>query len=221
MKHKGVLAFIGVGLWSCSASPPPYASVAEHEAHAEHAEHEASEHGAQFDENAARTRFACRHGAASREAEGACWSWEENPTLSHLHHAEELRQAAQAHREAAAVLVDAEAKACQGLTDLDRDMSPFDQRDDILEAKAEAGAATVTFRRVAGLSREGLERLIACHVARNAAMGFAMQEMAFCPLALKGISAKVEETPAGLTVRLSAPSDGAVELAQRVKALKP
>ena len=67
---------------------------------------------------------------------------------------------------------------------------------------------------------EWLQRVIECHMARNAAMGYAMPEMSDCPLMLKGITATVASTGDGFSVAVQ--SDDAItanEIHKRTEAL--
>lgn len=137
------------------------------------------------------------------------------------------------HRAAAQALRDAEAAACGGLTDDDRDISPFARREDIASVTdfsvekntgkiktTSVRGASITVRAVPGLTREYLQRLIGCHLARNASMGFEMHEMDFCPLGVKGAKATVESVDGGFRVDVEGDTDGAIaEIGKRSKVL--
>jgi hypothetical protein len=165
-----------------------------------------------------------------------CWTGLSNPTEQHKTDAEKHRKMAADHRAAAQTLRDAEARACAGVPDLDRDMSPFDHREDVSGVTpysvpvssgpgSKAGAtkmqgAVVTFRAVPGMTAEWLQRVVDCHVARNASMGFNMPEMATCPLAVKGAKGKVASTGNGFAVTVeSDDSNSAQEILRRAQAL--
>jgi len=120
-----------------------------------------------------------------------------------------------------------------GIDDADRDTSPFAHREDIASVdtltapsgpKANAKSvegAVVTFRAVPGMTEQWLQRVVDCHVARNAAMGHDAPDMAFCPLATKGVTATVSPTRDGFAVaiRASDPTT-ASEVVRRAQALR-
>jgi hypothetical protein len=66
--------------------------------------------------------------------------------------------------------------------------------------------AEITFQAVPGLTAEWLQRVVDCHLARNAAIGHeaASAEMAHCPLTLRGVTAKVRSTGDGFVVAVRA-----------------
>jgi hypothetical protein len=137
-----------------------------------------------------------------------CWRSVTNPTEKHLQEAWTHRKAAADHRKASEALRNAEARACAGLADEDRDMSPFAHREDIARVEAlsppafksaswvESGAK-ITFRPTPGLTPERLQRIVDCHLARNADLGYDTARMSDCPLALKGVHAGVVPTTEG------------------------
>ncbi len=146
-----------------------------------------------------------------------------NPTVTHLEHAEELRVAAAEHRSAAATLRAAESASCAGVRDVDRDMSPFDHEDDIVAVAtaADGKSVTITLRAPSGMSEAALKSIIDCHIARNAAMGFTMPEMSFCPLSVRGATASVAKVPEGLAVTIRGADDAAAaEIISRTNALR-
>ena len=51
--------------------------------------------------------------------------------------------------------------------------------------------ARVAFRPVPGLSQERLQRILDCHLARNAVLGHDVPEMDYCPLVPKDVTAQV------------------------------
>lgn len=67
--------------------------------------------------------------------------------------------------------------------------------------------AVVTFRAVPGLTAEWLQRLVDCHLARNAARGHVVPEMPNCPLVPKGAAATVRSTGDGFAVSISSSDD--------------
>lgn len=229
------IPFIAIALTSaaCAGRPgahPTDISQAGHEAAAKQHDHEATTHSAQVDPNASTSTKHCG-------AKGPCWTSIVNPTAGHGDEADEHRKMAADHRAASSALRTAETSACSGLSDSDRDTSPFDHRDDILgvdelrkqPASAKAtqvttplDGASITVRAVQGLTKEYLQRLVTCHLARNASMGFAMPEMTACPLSVKGASANVES--AGGAFRVDIKGEGkesAESIVRRAKELKP
>ena len=82
------------------------------------------------------------------------------------------------HRAASQALRDAEGRACAGLSDADRDESPFHHRDDI------ASVETLS----EGSGSRGPAHVVGAIV--STALGHEMPEMPYCPLVPKG-SAKV------------------------------
>ncbi len=84
----------------------------------------------------------------------------------------------------------------------------------------ELHGATVVFRALPGLTAPWLQRVVDCHLARNAALGHAVPEMPYCPLVPKGVSATVTETRDGFAVTISAKdAETANEILTRSKGL--
>jgi hypothetical protein len=144
---------------------------------------------------------------------------------------DQLRARAQARRSVSPALREAEDTACAGLSDDDRDVSPFFYRRDILdvvplraagrEVPGRIVGAVVTFRRIEGLTAERLQRLVDCHAARAAALAYAAPETQWCPLAVRGVAASVAVSERGLDVRLTASDpNAAVETYARAQALR-
>jgi hypothetical protein len=212
---------ISVLLLACAADPgtkPHDMSVAQHEAMAKNEDAAASGHAEQHDPNASRETSTCG-------GKTGCWTSVSNPTAQHADDAKRHRELAQKHRAASTALVDAEARACSGLSEDDRDMSPFYHREDIASVspfketvKAAKGTTqkevgvTVVFRAVPGLTAEWLQRVMDCHVARAAAVGHDLPEMAYCPLVPNGAKAKVTSAGNGFAVNVFA--DNAATIAQ-------
>ena len=172
---------------------------------------------------------------ASLPPSAVCWSDVEHPGASDRVSAEEHRRHAAEHRAAAAALREAEASACTGIADADRDMSPFEHRADIasvttLEREEHAGRATfrrrvgasVVFRARPGMTAAWLQRLVDCHLARNAAQGWTDLGMDDCPLAIAAVRAHVREVHAGFAIDVesddSATADEIVRRAQAATA---
>lgn len=171
------------------------------------------------------------HGAAATH-----WRSVSKATTQDLAKYNRARALAAQHRAASQALVDAEARACNGVALDDRDISPFARSQDIesvseLSVQAEAFSsdnlvpptlrgAVVKFRPVPGLTRSSLQRIIDCHLARNASLGYPAQVP--CPLALKGVSAVVKDSGNGLAAELTSPDLGvAREIASRAERLGP
>jgi hypothetical protein len=207
-------------LISCSSSTPgarPHdMSAARHEQTARDEEQAATAHGGAYDPAARTERKECR---STMPRPPICWTTVENPTADHLRAAEEHRRRAADHRAASAALRNAEAHACAGIADDDRDTSPFDRTEDIVGVtplKEEPGGdrssgvlsrvrmagAVVTFRARPGMTAEWLQRIVDCHLARNTALGHVVPEMPDCPLVPKGISARVTSTGNGFAVAI-------------------
>ena len=132
------------------------------------------------------------------------------------------------------VLVDAEARSCAGISEEDRDTSPFYHREDIqsvspLTTKTQSGkggviskevGSTVVFRAVPGLTAEWLQREVDCHIARSAAGGHNMPEMDYCPLMVKAVKATVSSVGNGFAVDISGEDHATIaEIQKRAQAL--
>jgi hypothetical protein len=223
-------ASISALVLACAADPgtqPHDASQAQHEAMAKQEDQAAEGHADQHDHSAKSETNQC----AGR---GGCWTSESNPTAQHSEDAKKHHELAEKHRAASAALASAEASACSGISDGDRDISPFYHREDIESVsplteeiksgksvtKKEVGS-TIVFRAVPGMTAEWLQRVVDCHIARASAMGHAMPEMSYCPLELKGVKAKVTSTGSGFAVNVSSDDPATVaEISKRALALK-
>lgn len=156
----------------------------------------------------------------------------ENERLAEGRSAAKHQRLASAHRAAAQTLRDTEARACAGLSDRDRDQSPFSHGEDIVgveevsrtlspktPAQVPAGAVVI-FAAVPGMTQESLQRIIDCHQARNSVIGFDAAEMAYCPLMLKGVTAEVSLRGGALAVTIRSDDPGtAREIQMRARAL--
>jgi hypothetical protein len=202
-------------------------SEAAHETAAESHETAASGHAEQYKPEFTEAKEQCS------PAKRICWKSDENPTDEHKQDAEKHRKMAADHHAAARALRDAEASSCAGIPDEDRDMSPFNHREDISEVKPhvvyvrvsrqtvkKTTGADVVFRAVPGMTAESLQRLVDCHVARASAVGHEMPEMSYCPLVLKGVIAKVSSTGNGFAIEVSSENpETAKEIRRRSEAL--
>jgi hypothetical protein len=227
------LAACGVLLAACASTPgaqPGDMSAAKHEAAGDEHQGLADAHAAQYTPGAESADIVCRQGSAKPGE--VCWTSVTNPTAEHRQEAERHRKHAQDHRAASQALQDAEDKACMGISEDDRDVSPFSHREDIesvgplVEREGKQNVertvgTIVTFRAVPGMTREWLQRAVDCHVARNAALGNADEDMAYCPLVPKGVTAQVSSTGSGFAVAIRAPdSDTAKQVVARAEKLK-
>lgn len=230
------LALIPLFAACASTTPgaqPHDASLAHHEAMAGNDDREAAGHARQYDPKAREERVARCSGSALFGGPGeACWTSVTNPTSEHLDEAKKHQRMAADHRAASQSLRDAEARACTGLSDVDRDMGPFARRQDIVgvdvlrvptPANTPPGrveGVTVTFRAVPGMSAEWLQRAVDCHIARNVALGHNVPEMKYCPLVPNGVSARVTQTAGGFAVAItSSDTDAVPDVVQRGQAL--
>lgn len=203
---------------------PHEMSSAQHQQAAASEQSTGAVHEGQYDADSREKRKRCAPALASNQSR-VCWNESVNPTSEHEAIAQRHRELAAQHRAASEALVSAEKKACAGLDADDRDMSPFAHAGDIasveplkaqiatqtpfgttsstggLETGKDVGA-TITFRAVPGLSAPWLQRIIDCHLARNAPLGheLASAEMPYCPLTLNGVRAAVREAGSGFAV---------------------
>jgi hypothetical protein len=214
-----------------SGTDPHDMSAQQHEAAAVQEESQTAEHSAQHDPNAVAATESCTVGRGR-----VCWTDSSNPTAEHKTMADEHHALAAKHRSASQALKDAEASACAGISDEDRDMSPFAHRADIqsvsqlsedaastsrAKLKRDAGA-TIVFRAAPGLTAEWLQRIVDCHLARNAAVGHGMSEMGYCPLVPRGAKASVRSVGDGFAVDVyGEDSATAAEIWRRAQQLKP
>ena len=206
---------------------PHAMGAAQHEAHAKHETDLAHEHDAQSDDADRDTQAKC-----DRARFGPCWSAAEQHAGAAEHH----RELAARHRAASASLRDAEARACAGLDDADRDESPFAHGADIgsvspIEESFPKGndrvpsrlvGAQITFRPLAGMTVDWLDQAVACHIARNAAIGHARasEDMPYCPLTLAGAGAAVSSTADGIAVAITSEDPAiASEILRRAQSL--
>jgi hypothetical protein len=215
----GALLVVG----GCATTPgarPEENSVAGHEQMAR-----------QQDAEAAAVAENCRRGVPP--AGGVCWTSTGNPTPDVLNRQAQHRQMAADHRAASQSLRDAEQHACVGISEQDRDISPFQHREDIegvdlvdspVGGKSggfRATGVTVRIRAVPGMTAEWLQHVVDCHIARNASMGYAMPEMSECPLMLKDATATVTSTGNGFAVTIRSDDMNTVrEIRRRAEALR-
>jgi hypothetical protein len=218
------LSILGLVATACAtATPgakPDDMSAAQHDREAQAHAEIAEQHAAQYQPNAAATREGCR-ARLGEAAQGAaatgevCWTSVANPTETHLREAEEHRRQAAEHRAASAALRDAEERTCIGIAPADRDTSPFEHTDDIASVEPlvertggskspsqRTAGAVVVFRALPAMTAEWLQRMVDCHLARNAALGYSVPEMPNCPLVPRGATARVRSVRNGFAVEV-------------------
>ena len=187
-------------------------SASEHEAMASQEEKSSQTHSTQYDPAASSTKRTCSVGRGA-----ACWTSTTNPTAPHERDAAHHRELAAQHRAGSEALRNAEAFSCSGVPEEDRDNSPFDHPDDIRSVSplredirmgksnsSRMAGAEVVFRAVPGMTAEWLQRVVDCHLARNAAIGHetAAADMPRCPLTLRGVQASVRSVGDGFAVAI-------------------
>jgi hypothetical protein len=223
-------AALGLGACGAAGTQPHDMSSAQHEAAAKNEDSQSEEHASQYDAAASETTQKCTAGKGR-----VCWKSTENPTEEHKKTAEEHRELAAKHRAASQALLDAETRACKDIPEEDRDMSPFSRREDIQSVSqlreetmvgkgktAKDAGATVVFRATPGLTAEWLQRIVDCHIARNAAVGHDMPEMSDCPLVPKEVQAKVRSVGDGFAVDVrSDNAETAAEIWKRAQKIVP
>jgi hypothetical protein len=197
-------------------------SAAAHEAEAQQAENAATWHQKQYDPYAGRPTGPCVPAASGGSA--PCFTQVANPTAEHLRAAEILRKHAAEHRAASKVLRDTEARACAGVASEDRDLSPFFHRESILRVEPLREPATVgarvVFRPIEGMTPEFLQRLVDCHLARNAALGDEALGLEDDPLGLPKIKAQAMRVWDGIAIELRADkAETALKILARANAL--
>lgn len=224
--HKTIVLVLFTGCAASQGTQPHDMSQAGHEQAAKTEEAEAAEHGATHEDGKSK--------CTPSRAGVVCWSSDGE----HASKAEQHRELAAKHRAASEALVRAEETQCAGIPEEDRDMSPFAHSADIISVTElkqdsqvggeyygpttdEVVGATVSFRAVPGMTEEWLQRVMDCHSARNASMGFQMPGMEYCPLMVPGTKAVVRSGHGAFNVDLVA-EDGerAKEVLARAKALR-
>ena len=228
MYWTSILALTGAACATTTPGSQPHDMSAErHEQEATAHSGAAEQHSAQYDPDASTKRERCG-------GRGGCWTSITKPTDTHLREAEEHRRHAAEHRAASAALRKAEGRTCVGIDPEDRDVSPFERVDDIasIEPLIERSGgsktpsqrttgAVVTFRAVPGMTAEWLQRVVDCHLARNASLGHVVPEMPNCPLVPNGAQARVSSTGNGFAIAIrSDDSATAREILSRAQRLR-
>jgi hypothetical protein len=174
---------------------------------------QAAEHRAKFDPKAVALRENCTPGGPGQrntDGLGECWTSRINPTDAQLEEARVHERNAAQHRAASQALRDAEARACAGVSEHDRDVSPFAHRSDILRVTQTPKGAIVVFQKLPTMTAAGLQKVVDCHLARNDALAHNVPWMLYCPLVPRDVSAKVTELPDGFAVDIQTPDADAV-----------
>ncbi len=223
---------LAFGAAACASAPegtePHDMSVAGHEAAAGSEEASAEEHETQYESGAEAERQQCGVGHAR-----VCWTSTVNSTAEHAEEAARHRELAAQHRAASEALRAAEERACAGIAEEDRAESPFAHTEDIrgvteLTEQRRSGrqsrevlvGATIEFRAVPELTEEWLQRLVDCHLARNAALGHEVEGMDYCPLVPAGVTANVRSVGDGFAIDVrSDEPEKAREIRRRAQAL--
>jgi hypothetical protein len=201
------------------ATQPEATGAAQHQAAAKREEARLEQHQKLYDPKATQSVRRCDAAQFTRSpGEPICWLETINPTAVHLKEIEDHRLRAAEHRRAARELRATEERACAGIALEDRDVSPFSRRGDILGvsplestpgkpvAQGQIVGATVIFRPVPGLTAGELQRLVDCHLERNATIGYdtASREMEHCLLTQRGARASVRTLESGFAVDVRA-----------------
>jgi hypothetical protein len=216
---------------ACGATPTTTAiqhpSAAEYDAKAAREEAAARADREKYDPNA---HDYLEHCTNNHSDTTACWTADFNPTGRHLKEADEHRRAAARYRALSQVLRDVEATQCTGLTEHDRDMSPFAHVEDIINIEpldVPAGkslrreGAAFTFRPMPGMNAAWMEKVVRCHLARNDAMGHAVPHMDYCPLVPPNVDARVRDSSMGIVVEVSSGNPATVtEILRRAELLQ-
>lgn len=213
VRFLSALAVAAAGCVGCASTISPGGmSVAQHEAVAKADDEEANSKLCAVSPDAANN--------------GPCWGAESEQTKREV---VELRHKAAEHRNAAAVLK-AEHEACNGVSEADRVQSPFSHREDIVSVQplieylpdggTRQAGAVIEFRKVPRLTTEVFQKILDCHLARDAAFGFDAHELEYCPLNVnplefQKLTATVAERPNRFVVRLDAENE---EVAKKVLA---
>ena len=224
MRELVLFAMVWTACGGSSTSPgarPHDMSASAHDREAAAHDAAATEHGSRYEPGIADP---CDPRMAT------CWNAARTSTYQHGQEAEHHAQVAAEHRRASAAVRAAEQAACGGVPATDRDTSPFERIADIAtvaplaeqptsarerDATATRSGIVVTFQRVPGLTADRLQRMVDCHLARNAALGHAVPEMNDCPLVPRGVAARVRQGGDSLAVEIRASDAATAQEIQR------
>ena len=228
--HHLLILTLLVGCRPGHGKEPHDMGAAQHESAAEREAGLAREH----DAAAAASRSEMNAGCSTTI--DFCWPFDAR--AEHTRAAEQARTRAAQHRAASAALREAESRSCVGIGERDRSTSPFAHLDDIRDVRPIAqefprgddtvpsrpSGAEIVFAAVPGMTAEWLQRLVDCHIARNAAIGHARasEDMPLCPLTLAGVRASVSSVSGGFAVAVTSEHDATVqEIVRRAQTMEP
>jgi hypothetical protein len=213
-------SFVILSVSCASANGTRQMSAEDHEARARLDQQRAAE-------SEARAQLAC----PAYESADACfryWTSFRNPTRKQLEQAAKYRADAERHRSASQALRDAEANACVGVPPADRDVSPFFHVEDIVRVDKVSvdsshdvlTGAKVLFRPLPGMTPALLQKMLDCHLARNAVVGYGTARAEGSPLAAPGLIVFVHAVADGLAVDVRpSESEGSRILSESVNVL--
>lgn len=149
------------------------------------------------------------------------WTAAQNPTAAHLAEGKRHVDLAARHRGASQALRDAEARSCVNVPEGDRDVSPFYHRADIVSAVplrqslpyggGPVIGAEIVFASLPGMTGEWLQRVVDCHLARDAVLGdVAKKGMPYCPLVVPHVKATVRSLGNGFAVDITSDEENSV-----------
>lgn len=169
-------------------------------------------------ESAMVTVVGCQPGNTAAGA-SICWSDLADKSLERKSSVERQLRVETQLRSTCDALVPAEAEFCQGVSERDKALSPLSHYGDIasvMELKVErylpgqtgpvlqVVGGRLVFDEVPGLTKDRLERLIQCHLARHRALSYRMEDVSEDPLSLQGIRVLVEPVGTGLAIDVRA-----------------
>jgi hypothetical protein len=220
-----------LGACASSGTEPHAMTAGQHQAAARAEAQAAAQHQGQYDPSQTKTATCVEYEVADCTVR---WQSTENPTERHVKDTQKHRKLAEKHRAASQVLRDAEQRFCSRIPQADRDMSPFYHREDIVAVgtvkaprdiyytpEEMTTGARITLRAVPGMTGEWLQRVVDCHLARNAVVG-EDSTMSFCPLGVARATANVTSTGSGFAVDVTSDNPDSVrEILKRASALGP
>lgn len=184
---------------------------------------------AHYDPQATTRTGGCATASPGGDANVNCWSSEVNPTAEYLKKAQHYRALAGKQRAESEELRQAEAKACAGVPELDRALSPFHHPDDVAtvtplrvtDGPVKLVGAVIAFQAAREMTEPRLERIVSCHLARNACLDSGSKDVAYCPLVLENVWTSVIITRSGLfAISVQSPDpEVAQEILRRSEAL--
>lgn len=177
-------------------------------------------------------RGVAAHKEAARHHEAAAQALSELTTATAKKQVKMHWQRATEHFAVARDLQMSELDACAGLSESEREMSPFAHRADIegvdplyegfslRQGGAKEVGAAVLLRPTAGMNTQTLQRIVDCHIAHHAVLGPDLPRESRCPLMLPGVVATVSSTAGVLAIAMRADKEEtAHELSRRAAAL--